>query len=98
MITYTIERVYRRTIDDGVFSIQATASKTRDGHTVTHSAMVAFEPDPTAEGFIPFADLTEEVVTGWVENAADTVRLNNILDELLELAINPPTIEGLPWA
>lgn len=97
MITYEIEKMIRKTADGGVFAIQATASKTGSGVTVSHPVQIALEPDSAAEGFIPFEELTQDTVIGWVEANTDIERLNNILDEKLAIAINPPTISGLPW-
>lgn len=97
MISYEIEKMYRKTDSGGVFSVQAFANKTSNGHTVTCSTMVTLDPDPAANSFIPFEDLTQDIVISWVEANADIERLNNILDEKLAIAINPPTLEGLPW-
>ena len=39
-----------------------------DDNTGTFSGATPFEADPSAEGYIPFADLTEADVLGWIQS------------------------------
>ena len=96
-ITYSIENMTRYAASGGVTRVEALASKDKDGVTASHSVWASFNPDSNADGFVPYNELTEAAVIGWVENAVDTVRLNTVLDERLEALLHPVTINGVPW-
>ena len=52
-------------------------------------------PDPELAGYTPLADLTEEVVLGWITGKADVeAGITAKIDELK----NPATESGLPWS
>ena len=61
--------------------------------------------DPTASGFIPYADLTQNEVWGWLNSDAvsgsfTTASIQTDLSSSVNLKLNPPaptTAEGLPW-
>jgi hypothetical protein len=46
--------------------------------------------------FIPYEDLTNEIVTGWVNNAVDMPALELQLSASLAIKALPPTSEVLP--
>jgi hypothetical protein len=49
--------------------------------------------------FIPYEDLTEDVVIGWLEGSLDVPAMQESLAKQLEEIINPPIIyPPLPWA
>ena len=59
--------------------------------------------DPTASGFIPYNDLTQSTVWGWL-NAQSGSIVSSSKQEQLSSSINlklippaPTTAEGLPW-
>jgi len=67
--------------------------------------MVTLEGDPSSQDFIPFDELTEEIVLGWVQSAVGTDSINKIkqdfesrLDEKIQRIENPEFIDGLPWS
>ena len=61
--------------------------------------------DPTASGFIPYADLTQSEVWEWLNSDAvsgsfTTASIQTSLSSSVNLKLNPPaptTAEGLPW-
>lgn len=59
--------------------------------------------DPTASGFIPYDDLTQSTVWGWLNAQTDSFVSSSIQEQLsssVNLKLNPPaptTAEGLPW-
>ena len=61
--------------------------------------------DPTASGFIPYDDLTQSEVWGWLNSDAvsgsfTTASIQTSLSSSVNLKLNPPaptTAEGLPW-
>jgi len=55
-------------------------------------------PLPSPEDFIPYEDLTEEIVIGWLEEVLDTQAIDASLAQQIENQINPPVISlPLPW-
>lgn len=88
-----------RSLPDGVVVTAHWRASLTDGDYVTSSyGTVAFEQrDPLDPDFIPFDDLTEEVVVGWVlEKIGDETeeKLNAQMNALK----NPTSASGLPWA
>ena len=59
--------------------------------------------DPTASGFIPYNDLTQAEVWGWLNAQTGSFVSSSIQEQLsssVNLKLNPPaptTAEGLPW-
>lgn len=61
--------------------------------------------NPTASGFIPYNDLTQSEVWGWLNSDAvsgsfTTASIQTQLSSSINLELNPPsptTSEGLPW-
>lgn len=51
------------------------------------------------ESFIPFEDLTEEVVIPWIESVLDTEAIDTALDIQIETQKTPPIVQKqAPWA
>lgn len=42
--------------------------------------------------FIPYADLTYEIVCGWLNNSIDVTALDLNLDQQIENQVNPPIV------
>ena len=72
------------------------------GHTASISSIQQIPLDPTAP-FVPYADLTNDIVIGWVQNAIGANGVTSVyanLDAQIEAQINPPQspeIFPLPW-
>ena len=97
--TWKIAQLERETADGFVF----TAHYTVDANDGTYSAgaygSVGFErPD----NLIPYADLTESVVVGWVQEAlggAEKVaEIQAALQSQLDEQRHPSKAAGIPWA
>jgi hypothetical protein len=55
-------------------------------------------PPPAPEDFIPYADLTQDDVIGWLEAGLDVQAINAGLQEQINLLINPTQVSlPLPW-
>jgi hypothetical protein len=46
---------------------------------------------------IPYEDLTEEIVIGWVKESIDLEAIEQSLEDQIESQKNPPILQGLPW-
>lgn len=88
-----------RTADiGGVITAHWTAYKTFDEYTASGYGADSFQPDPDAPNFVPFDQLTEADVVGWL-TAKDgwAEALEARLDADIERQKNPPVLHGLPW-
>lgn len=56
-------------------------------------------PAPDPADFVPYDQVTEAMVEGWLNSGLDTVSLDANLDTQIENQINPPVVTlPLPWA
>ncbi len=76
---------YRRNAVDGDYSASAYGS-------------CGFNPDPAAPGFVPYADVTEAEVLGWVWGSVDKDETEANLAAQIDAQKNPTSEAGLPWA
>jgi hypothetical protein len=98
---WSIAQLERTTADGAVF----TAHYTVDANDGTYNAgaygSIGLEqPDP--ETMIPYADLTPEVVIGWVQEklggAEKVAEIEGALQAQLDEQHAPTKAQGLPWA
>lgn len=85
-----------RTQDGGVVVAHWTASKVDGELTASTYGTKSFTPDPSAEGFTAFEDLTEELIVGWFTEE-ETGQIESVLDADLAAQKEPQVISGLPW-
>jgi hypothetical protein len=85
---------------DVVFTVHWRRQATDGTHTADIYGSQAVTLDPSAT-YIPYAELTEADVIGWLEDAmgADTLEAQTAaLDQQIANQINPPVITPpLPW-
>jgi hypothetical protein len=87
-----------RSLPDGVvFTAHWTADLIEDEYTVSIYGSVELEQkDPSDPSFIPFEDLTEEVVIGWVQSKiGDEIEDN--LNRQMQALKHPTSASGVPW-
>lgn len=83
---------------------------TSDGFVVTvHYNVSAFDGEYSAstygtcgytqesESFVPYADLTQEVVVGWVQTSLGKDTVETSLQSQIDAQKNPVQESGLPW-
>ena len=69
--------------------------------TVSAYGSQSFTPDPQSPDFVPYENLTEEIVLGWVKEQLTDLKVSQIegqLASVLDQKINPTTSVGRPWA
>ena len=92
-----IAQLDRSLPDSVVVTAHWTASLVDGGLTASSYGTCSFEQkDPSDPNFVPFDDLTEEVVIGWVQDKMGEEiesNLNNQMDALK----NPTSASGVPW-
>jgi hypothetical protein len=99
--TWNIASLDRETADGFVFTAHYTVNATDETYSSGAYGSVGFEKPDT---LIPFADLTEETVIGWVkeklnEENEDTVSdIEAALQKQLDEQAAPTQASGVPWA
>jgi hypothetical protein len=86
--------------DQGVIVVHWRLNGDDDGVTAGADGPESFTPDPSSDDFIPYNDLTEETVVGWVTDAWGEDKYQNVLDAIqqkIDDQRNPPTVAGVPW-
>jgi len=103
-VTWTISTLERNT-DDGVVVAHWRASDSEVVGTgddaVTHSGSsygtCSFTPDAESEGYVAYADLTEEVVVGWVQAEVDVESIEAGIAAQIAESKAPAISVGTPW-
>ena len=98
----TLERDLQPADMDGAVVVahwRASESETvgEDTFSASSYGTVGFTPDPTDPDYVPYADLTEEVVLGWVWESVDKDATEASLAAKIEAEKNPVTADGVPW-
>jgi hypothetical protein len=103
--TWVISQLDAYPQQDGHTDVVFTVHWRRQATDGTYNADIygsqAVTLDPSAT-YIPYAELTEAIVIGWLEDAmgAETLEAQKAaLDKQIEDQINPPVVRPpLPWA
>lgn len=100
--TWQIKRMFRQADNDLVVRVRYSCTAEAEGNTASVEGRVLLTGDANDPNFIPFANLTEEIVVGWVKDslgaeevAAVEAKAQAKLTPAAPAA--PITIPGLPW-
>lgn len=97
--TWNIAQMERETADGYVFTVHYTVDAKDDTYSAGAYGSLGLE---RPEGnMIPFADLTPEVVVGWVKEkfgAEKVAEIETALQSQLDEQRTPSKQSGLPWA
>lgn len=97
--TWTINQLDRETADGYVFTAHYSVNAADDTYTSGAYGSIGFERPDT---LIPFSDLTEELVIGWVkEKIGGEEKVQEIqaaLQAQLDEQRTPTKASGLPWS
>ena len=96
-MNWTIAQLERTTATGGVTIAHWKVSKTDGEYSASSYGTCSFEPDESAEDFVAFEDLTEEVVLEWVYEALDKDAVEESIATQIEAQKAPVTMAGLPW-
>ena len=72
--------------------VQVNAYRQISDETTSTQIPVCVSLTPPTEGFSPYADLTQEIVEGWLNAGTDVVALDAELAVQLDNIINPKTV------
>jgi len=100
-----IKELHRNADNGGVIQAHWEAVKTDGEYTASDYGSESFSPDPQGPNFIPFEQLTEADVIGWMQAQEGWVEtLQFRLDSNIAHQKNPPQVppddlvlSGLPW-
>jgi hypothetical protein len=97
--TWTINQLERETADGYVFTAHYSVNAADDTYSSGAYGSIGFERPDT---LIPFSDLTEELVIGWVkEKIGGDEKVQEIeaaLQAQLDEQRTPTKASGLPWS
>ena len=93
---WNIRQLERHTADGIVF----TAHYTVDANDGTYSAGAygSIGLDAPEDNIIPYADLTPEIVIGWVQDKLNVEEIETALQAQLDQQRTPTTAAGVPWS
>jgi len=99
MTTYlwTIQQMERLTADGFVVTVHYNVSATDGTYNSCIYGTVSYTQQP-GETFIPYADLTEAIVVGWVQTSLGKDTVEASLQSQINAQINPVQESGVPWA
>ena len=89
-----VNQLDRNTDGDIVTTVHWTATKTDGDYVASVYSTQAVEAGDT---IIPFNDLTEDIVKGWLAEELDLEAIEATLDAQIEAQKNPVTASGVPW-
>ena len=96
--TWQVANMERNTADDGVVVVHWRCEGVDGDHTASSYGTTSHTPDPSAAGFVAYADLTEETVLGWVHGSVDKDATEAAIAARIDAIANPTTASGTPWA
>jgi len=98
-VTWTISTLERNT-DDGVVVAHWRATDSDGDHSGSSYGTCGFTPDASADGYVAYDSLTEEVVIGWVKDSMGEEAVTGVEDSIaVQIADSkaPAISVGTPW-
>jgi hypothetical protein len=96
--TWAVANLERETLDGFVFVAHYTIAANDGTYSSSAYGSIGFE---RPENLIPYADLTEELVIGWVKEALGgdekVAEIEAALQEQLDQQHSPSKAAGVPW-
>jgi len=89
---------YNNDSDKGVVIVHWRCSGVDGDYSASAYSTQSFTPDPSADGYVSYDDLTEATVIGWVQNAVDQSAVEQSIADKIEAQKNPTTLSGTPWS
>jgi len=99
MITYewSIKTLEHKVSDGGVIVAHWSCLAQENEHLSCAYGSESFTPDPNNPDFIPYDQLTEDDVLGWVWTEVDKAHVESKLEAQIEEQKTPQTTTGVPW-
>ena len=98
MATWTISTLEHNTADGGVIVAHWQAMEVDGDYSARAYSTCSFTPDASSPDYVPYADLTEEMVLGWCfAGDVDKDAIEASLTAQIEEQKAPTTQDGVPW-
>ena len=97
MATWTIANLERNVSDGGVTVAHWRVTELDGDYSASAYGTCGFTPDASADDFVAYDDLTEEVVMGWVHADVDKDATEAALTANIAKQKTPTTADGMPW-
>jgi hypothetical protein len=94
--TWTIVNMDRLTADGFVVTVHYNVFATDGTYNASTYGTVGYTEQP-GETYIPYADLTQEMVVGWVQTSLGKDTVEASLQSQIDAQINPVQESGMPW-
>ena len=98
-VTWTISTLERNT-DDGVVVAHWQASDADGEHVGSSYGTCNFTPDPSADGYTAYADITEAQAIGWCKDSMGEEAVTGVEDSIAAQIADskaPAITAGTPW-
>ena len=95
--TWALPTLERHTADGFVYTAHWRCTASDGDFSASSYGTAGFSQDPEAESFVPYEDLTEEMVLGWLFNSIDKDATEAALAAKIEADKNPTSATGVPW-
>ncbi len=98
-VTWNISTLERNT-DNGVVVAHWRATDSDGDHSGSSYGTVGFTPDASADGYVAYDSLTEEVVIGWVKDSMGEEAVAGVEDSIAAQIADskaPAISVGTPW-
>ena len=98
--TYSVSTLEHTTADGVVYKVHFTVAAADETYSSSAHGSVSLEAPAERDAVIPYADLTEEVVIGWIKEALGAEQIEAIearLQTELDEQAAPTKAAGVPW-
>ena len=93
---WQIAQMDRLTSDGFVVTVHYIVNATDDTYSASTYGTVGYTQEP-GETYIPYADLTEATVVGWVQTSLGKDTVESSLQSQIDLQKHPVQAAGVPW-
>ena len=97
MATWTIANLERNVADGGVTVAHWRVTEVDGDYSASAYGTCGFTPDPDANDFVAYDDLTESTVLGWVHAEVDQSATEAALTANIAEQKTPTSADGMPW-
>ena len=94
--TWSIQNMDRLTSDNFVVTVHYNVSAVDDTYTAGTYGTISYTQTP-GETYIPYDELTQPIVVGWVQEALGKDTVEASLQGQIDALKNPVQESGLPW-
>ena len=97
--TWTIPTCEHEIADGGVYVVHWRANGVDDdGNSAASYGTCGLTYDASSADFIPYDDLTEAQVQGWIWEEVSQADIEASIASKIDAIANPTTASGTPWA